>query len=775
LPNTIVDIGDRAFSSCKAKSINIPDSVRTLGYDAFFRSGIESITIPPGITTYDITGLLQQCKSLRTINLNNSNVAFGFNIYAGCDNLENINIYESHPSLRSIDGVMYSKNASILYCLPFGRSGKFTVPGTVTELYHRAFEDCKNITEVILPDTLLLIGNSAFANCNSLMKIRIPQQTTFSEVNFKANLLPAFGWGEGVHKVIIQCYANSPAHIYAQTYEYQFELISLTITYNANSGIVSPASTTVNAGSSVTTPTPTKSYTLTYNVNGGNAVSPPSKNVSCTANGWFTATIGGTKRANAGASYTPTQTETIYAQWTNPTMGTLPTPTHPTPGYTFKGWFTAASGGTQVTSSTVMTGNQTIYAQWNAPTIDIYNIGEETYSFKNYGDSDSPGGHCFGMSVTSGGYVIRRLDIAIVGGNYTDDLYALSATATVKAPICTYQKSQTWSTLRTPIVAGDSYDQSYQTSYDIQSDWPAVVNYAKGHSYDGKGSLHIIIWVAGSGGHAVNFLRYEEVNGQARIYAYDNNFPTVETYFYKDASGKVRQAPNSTFGNSVIDSIGLHDTNKSFDVVSGINATKILYAETGSISVEGVTPCIMTGDFELGQRVSYELPPNLTEITITPLVDNASFEYLDNTYSFGNINAGTIGIFTLATQEVGSFPNLTITERPAQTYTLTLNANGGSVTPTTVTQATGATYTLPTPTRAGYTFTGWTLSGGGSLSGSIYTFGASNGTVTAGWTPNSTPPTPPAKGIFGTNTKWYGEWWHYLLFFLCFGFIWMWF
>jgi hypothetical protein len=33
----------------------------------------------------------------------------------------------------------------------------------------------------------------------------------------------------------------------------------------------------------------------------------------------------------------------------------------------------------------------------------------------------------------------------------------------------------------------------------------------------------------------------------------------------------------------------------------------------------------------------------------------------------------------------------------------------------------------------------------------------------------------PERGIFGTNAKWYGEWWHYLLFFLCFGFIWMWF
>ena len=31
------------------------------------------------------------------------------------------------------------------------------------------------------------------------------------------------------------------------------------------------------------------------------------------------------------------------------------------------------------------------------------------------------------------------------------------------------------------------------------------------------------------------------------------------------------------------------------------------------------------------------------------------------------------------------------------------------------------------------------------------------------------------KGIFGTNAKWYGAWWHYILFFFALGFIWMWF
>jgi len=38
-----------------------------------------------------------------------------------------------------------------------------------------------------------------------------------------------------------------------------------------------------------------------------------------------------------------------------------------------------------------------------------------------------------------------------------------------------------------------------------------------------------------------------------------------------------------------------------------------------------------------------------------------------------------------------------------------------------------------------------------------------------------TPPSqPPPKGILGTNAR-YNQWWHYILFFLCFGFIWMWF
>jgi uncharacterized repeat protein (TIGR02543 family) len=45
-------------------------------------------------------------------------------------------------------------------------------------------------------------------------------------------------------------------------------------------------------------------------------------------------------------------------------LASLPTPTRS--DYTFNGWFTAATGGTAVTASTVFTTNTTIYAQWTA-------------------------------------------------------------------------------------------------------------------------------------------------------------------------------------------------------------------------------------------------------------------------------------------------------------------------------------------------------------------------------------------------------------------------
>ncbi|MBS6252771.1 MAG: InlB B-repeat-containing protein [Clostridium sp.] len=72
-------------------------------------------------------------------------------------------------------------------------------------------------------------------------------------------------------------------------------------------------------------------------------------------------------------------------------------------------------------------------------------------------------------------------------------------------------------------------------------------------------------------------------------------------------------------------------------------------------------------------------------------------------------------------------------------YTVTFNGNGGST---------------PSAQTSTKTFTSWNNSGAGSLSGTTYTFGAGNGTLTANYKNNSiTLPTPTKTGY--TFTGWY--------------------
>ncbi len=110
-------------------------------------------------------------------------------------------------------------------------------------------------------------------------------------------------------------------------------------------------------------------------------------------NGWFTQASGGTEVGTGGSSYTvPVGGITLFAQWTENTIDTvafnsdggaavasisgpdgssitLPSDTYP--GFVFNGWFTAASGGTEVgvagSSYTIAAGGVTLFAKWASP------------------------------------------------------------------------------------------------------------------------------------------------------------------------------------------------------------------------------------------------------------------------------------------------------------------------------------------------------------------------------------------------------------------------
>lgn len=285
---------------------------------------------------------------------------------------------------------------------------------------------------------------------------------------------------------------------------------------------------------------------------------------------------------------------------------------------------------------------------------DVYNIGEETYSFKNFIDSDSQG-HCFGMSVTSAGYHTGELDIGIIGGNSSTDLYSFSDTKAVLKPICHYQAIQGSCFLNSVVAGGRNYQyiNFLLGISDVEADWDEVVKYVKNHKYDGKGSLQICFRKKFVGGHAVNFLRYAVVDGQERIYVYDNNFPETETYLYKDKNGRIFQAPKGTFSGEV-DCVALCDISKYFGNAESFDVTHAVYANSSAINIEGIPVYPINCGAESGEWVMFEIPANIEQVTITPLVDNAEFIYIDEKYSFGDVGEDTVGILKLATAGEGS-------------------------------------------------------------------------------------------------------------------------
>lgn len=159
------------------------------------------------------------------------------------------------------------------------------------------------------------------------------------------------------------------------------------VSYNVNGGTGSIASQTKthDTNLTLTTTKPTgKSFTVTYNANGGN-VSSSSKTVSQTFTNWNTAANGSGTAYNAGTTYSANASVTLYAQYANPSIGSLPTPTRS--GYGFDGWYTAANGGIKITETTTVNTDITLYAHWITNTYTVtYNTngGSGTISTQTF-------------------------------------------------------------------------------------------------------------------------------------------------------------------------------------------------------------------------------------------------------------------------------------------------------------------------------------------------------------------------------------------------------
>ena len=91
---------------------------------AFYESGLEAVTIGKNVTE------------------------LGDGAFGGCHNLQSVTVAEENRKYVAEDGVVFSADRTALYIFPAGRSGSYTVPGTVVQIVPYAFAGASDLTNI---------------------------------------------------------------------------------------------------------------------------------------------------------------------------------------------------------------------------------------------------------------------------------------------------------------------------------------------------------------------------------------------------------------------------------------------------------------------------------------------------------------------------------------------------------------------------------------------------------------------------------------------------
>ena len=133
IPNTVIEIGVRAFSSSGLVSVTIPNSVTTIGDEAFsYCSSLESITLGNGIKNVGY-GVFDNCKILKKVIVDDISVM--------CNN---------YMGFR--DFLLYKDEETEIK--------ELVIPKGVTNIIGWAFSSCKNEMSVIIGNDVETVGAS---------------------------------------------------------------------------------------------------------------------------------------------------------------------------------------------------------------------------------------------------------------------------------------------------------------------------------------------------------------------------------------------------------------------------------------------------------------------------------------------------------------------------------------------------------------------------------------------------------------------------------------
>lgn len=197
---------------------NVEYRVTSIGHNAFGWSETKSVTIPNSVTSIGEEAFVSS-HNLTTINIPASVTSIGYNAFNGCDGLTYLYIADLSAWCNiSFDG--YETSNPIAWAQHVYFNGEeikeLVIPNNVTSIGKSAFIYHPTLTSVTIGNHVTSIGESAFDGCRSLTTAIIGSNVTFigygafqeciklSDVYCFAEVVPttpesaAFGWDSSV-------------------------------------------------------------------------------------------------------------------------------------------------------------------------------------------------------------------------------------------------------------------------------------------------------------------------------------------------------------------------------------------------------------------------------------------------------------------------------------------------------------------------------------------------------------------------------------------------
>ncbi len=168
LPEGLETIGSQAFWLCSKLNTTIPDSVTSIGSEAFCHTKITAVTAKnlQKIGTEAFSG----CDSLTKVTLPKTLIEFGPGAFDVCSALSSIEIDADNPNFCAVDGVVFTKDKSELVEVLSSRTGDYAVPSSVKVIRDYAFAHSK-LSNVFVPDSVEKLGSIVFFGCSNLEEL----------------------------------------------------------------------------------------------------------------------------------------------------------------------------------------------------------------------------------------------------------------------------------------------------------------------------------------------------------------------------------------------------------------------------------------------------------------------------------------------------------------------------------------------------------------------------------------------------------------------------